>query len=122
MKGLGNDIIEVRRIQRLIDLYGQKFLDKIFTSEEQGYCLSYKESGARFAGRFAAKEAVAKALGTGFRDEVTWKGIAILPGKDGRPSLQLSEEINSRFGNPQILLSISHCKEYATAVAVWLVS
>ncbi len=119
MKGLGNDIIEVGRIQRLIDLYGQRFLDKIFTLEEQDYCLNYKESGARFAGRFAAKEAVAKALGTGFRDVVTWKGIAILSEKGGRPSLHLSDEINLRFGHPKILLSISHCKEYATAVAIW---
>ncbi len=120
MMGLGNDIIEISRIQRLVDLYGQRFLDRIFTKEEQDYCLSFKDSSARLAGRFAAKEAVSKALGTGFRDEVTWKGISVLPGSDGKPDLQLSDNIKSRFGNPKILLSISHCKEYAAAVALWV--
>lgn len=120
VRGLGNDIIEIKRIQRLIDLYGKRFLDKIFTTQEQSYCLGYKESGARFAGRFAAKEAVSKALGTGFRDEVTWTGIEIIPGVAGRPGLKFSQPIISKFDNPNILLTISHCKEYAAAVALWV--
>jgi len=119
MKGLGHDIIEISRIQRLIERYGQKFLDRLFTSEEQVYCLKYSNAAERFAGRFAAKEAISKALGTGFREEVTWEGIEILPGSDGQPLVKLSDEINKRFGNPQIMLSISHCKEYASAVAIF---
>jgi len=118
MKGLGHDIIEISRIQRLIDRYGQKFMDRLFTKEEQAYCLKYSLSAQRFAGRFAAKEAISKALGTGFRDEVTWKGIEILPGDQGEPKVVLSEAILKRFGNINIMLSISHCKEYASAVAI----
>lgn len=120
MKGLGHDMIEISRIQRLIERYGQKFLDRLFTKDEQAYCLQYSRAAERFAGRFAAKEAISKALGTGFREEVTWKGIEILPGNEGKPIVMLSDNINKRFGNPQIMLSISHCKEYASAVAIFL--
>jgi len=120
MKGLGHDIIKISRIQRLIERYGQKFLDRLFTRDEQTYCLKYSNSAQRFAGRFAAKEAISKALGTGFRDEVKWKGIEILPGNSGEPVVALSEEIRLRFDDPQIMLSISHCHEYASAVAIRL--
>jgi len=116
MRGLGHDMIEISRVQRLIERYGQKFLDRLFTPEEQAYCLSKRAE--RVAGRFAAKEAVSKALGTGFREEVTWKGISILPGNDGQPVVTLSDDIMKRFDDPQISLSISHCKEYASAVAI----
>ncbi|NGX57471.1 MAG: Holo-[acyl-carrier-protein] synthase [Chlamydiae bacterium] len=118
IKGLGNDIIEISRIQRLIDRYGQKFLDRTFTEKEQSYCLKYRESSGRFAGRFAAKEAISKALGTGFRDEVSMRAIEIQSGQNGEPVVVLSEEIRERFGEVQVMLTISHCKEYATAVAI----
>lgn len=120
MKGLGNDIIEISRIRRLIDRFGQKFLDRTFTPKEQAYCLKYSDSASRFAGRFAAKEAVSKALGTGFRDEVTMTGIEILSGENGEPQVLLDERIRKRFGDPKVMLTISHCKEYATAVAIVL--
>lgn len=118
MLGLGNDIIEIERVARLIKNHGQRFLDRTFSPDEQSYCLNYADSDRRFAGRFAAKEAIAKALGTGFREEVSWTGIEILSDPQGKPYVRLSQEIQERFGALNILISISHCKEYAAAVSL----
>ncbi len=120
MRGLGNDIIEVGRIKSNIQKYGQRFLDRVYTAKEQDYCSRHKESGQHYAGRFAAKEAVVKALGTGLRRGLSWTDIEILNDKDGKPMAALSPKFQRLFDNPIIHVSISHCKEYATAVAVWM--
>lgn len=119
MRGIGNDIIEIERILRAISRHGQRFLDEIFTSREQTYCLRRQQSERHFAGRFAAKEAVVKALGTGFSQGIGWLDIEIVNNAEGKPEVILSESLNERFGFPQILLSISHCKAFATAVAIY---
>ncbi|KAF3362141.1 Holo-[acyl-carrier-protein] synthase [Chlamydiales bacterium STE3] len=115
---IGNDIIEISRIKANLEKYGQKFLDRIFLPEEQAYCLKFQDPSARLAGRFAAKEAVAKALGTGFSKELSFLDISIQNGPRGNPLVLLSSAVMEHFGNPNILISISHCKEYATAVAL----
>lgn len=118
VKGLGNDIIEVERIEKIIHRYGKQFLDKLFTPAEQNYCLKYSHSGRHFAGRFAAKEAVSKALGTGIGRMLSWMDIEIMNDQNGKPIVKLSQNAEKRFGHPQIILSISHCRSYATAVAI----
>lgn len=115
--GLGIDIIEISRIRSALENYGKRFLDKIFTASEQAYCMKYKDPAPHLAGRFAAKEAVVKALGIGFRQGVSWQDIAIVRDALGRPSVQLSPLLLQRFPNVELLLSISHCRAYATAVA-----
>ena len=120
VRGLGNDIIAVSRIETAIDRYGQKFLDRVFTISEQNYCSRYKESTRNYAGRFAAKEAIVKALGTGFRNGLGWLDIEILNDSSGKPIVQFSDKLNQQFGNPQMMLSISHCREFASAVAILL--
>lgn len=117
--GLGNDIIEISRIQQVIARFGNKFLDKVFTEWEQNYCHRHRDSARHFAGRFAAKEAIVKALGTGFRAGITWLDIEIKNNNDGKPIVILSQRLQEESGHPQILLSISHCREYATAVAIY---
>lgn len=117
--GIGTDIIEVSRIEANISKHGQKFLDKVYTKDEQTYCQSFRESARNFAGRFAAKEAVVKALGTGLSEGLNWLDIEILNDEQGKPYLVLSDAFKIRFNNPVIHLSISHCHEYATATAVW---
>lgn len=117
--GIGTDIIEVSRIDSNIIKHGQKFLDKVFTIEEQIYCKTFRHSAKNFAGRFAAKEAVVKALGTGISDGLTWLDIEILNDLNGKPYLVISNPLKERYENPNIQLSISHCNEYATAVAIW---
>lgn len=115
--GLGIDIIEISRIRSALESYGKRFLDKIFTPGEQTYCMTYKDPAPHLAGRFAAKEAVVKALGIGFRQGISWRDIAIARDTLGRPSVQLSALLQQRFPNVELLLSISHCRAYAAAVA-----
>lgn len=120
IEGIGNDIVEIERIAQLIVRYPHRFLDRIFTPREQEYCLKRKEPARHFAGRFAAKEAVVKALGTGFSQGLTWKDFEILPNALGKPNISLSPFAKELFDHPSLLVSISHCKQYATAVALCL--
>ncbi len=116
--GIGNDIIEVQRISDAIKRLGPRFLDKIFTLREQTYCLSHKESSPYFAGRFAAKEAIVKALGIGFREGIRWTDIEIINDSLGKPCVFLSPSLFKRFPDTKLLVTISHCKDYASAVAL----
>lgn len=118
--GIGTDIIEVSRIDANIIKHGQKFLDKVFTKEEQRYCKSFRQSSRNFAGRFAAKEAVVKSFGTGLTEGLNWLDIEILNDPQGKPFLVISDALKVRFDNPVVQLSISHCHEYATATAIWI--
>lgn len=119
IKGIGTDIIEVSRIESTINKYGQKFLDKVFTEKEQTYCKAFRQSSRNFAGRFAAKEAVVKALGTGLSKGLNWTDIEIINDEQGKPVLILSHHFKQFFNDPLIHVSISHCHEYATATAIW---
>jgi holo-[acyl-carrier protein] synthase len=116
--GIGTDIIEIARIKRSIEKYQQRFLDRLFTSAEQAYCFSHKNPFPCFAARFAAKEAVAKALGTGL-STLSWLDIEICRNKQGKPFVSLSPQADQLFNFPKLQLSISHCRTYATAVAIW---
>lgn len=118
-QGLGNDIIEIDRIRQSIERHGQHFLNRIFTPREQDYCYKFKDPVPNFAGRFAAKEAIAKALGTGFGSDLSWHDIEILGDENGKPIVHLSVGAMKRFNNPHILVSISHSASHATAVALW---
>lgn len=120
MKGIGTDIIEISRIARSIEQYRKHFLDRIFTPKEQAYCKRYRQPAPHFAARFAAKEAVVKALGTGFRGGIAWCDIEICNDSQGKPFVVLSAKLQAKFGNPTLLLSMSHCRSYATATALLL--
>lgn len=117
-QGIGIDIIEVERISRVIVKYGKKFLDRLFTEGEQSYCLRHLKAARHFAARFAAKEAIAKALGTGIRENVSWLDIEIAHDEAGKPIVRLSDSVKAHFNDPEILLSMSHCHDYATAMAL----
>lgn len=118
LKGIGNDIIEISRIERAIQRHGDRFLNKIFTPKERAYCAGYAEAKRHYAGRFAAKEAVVKALGTGFRLGISWIDIEILNDALGKPVVYFSKHVQALLGDVQCLISISHCREFASAVAV----
>ena len=120
IKGLGNDIIEIERVSLSIKKHGNHFLKKLFTEDEISYCLRHKSPETHFSGRFAAKEAIAKALGTGFGKSLSWLDISILPKETGAPVCIFSDAANEHFGNPKMMLSISHSKYLATAVAIWV--
>jgi holo-[acyl-carrier protein] synthase len=118
-KGLGTDIIEIERVRQSIERHGQHFLNRLFTQKEQDYCYKYKDPVPHFAGRFAAKEAIAKALGTGFGADLNWHDIEVLGDEHGKPVVHLTESAKKRFNTPHLLISISHSASHATAVALW---
>lgn len=120
MKGIGTDILEVARIEEVVERHGRRFLDRLFTEKEQEYCEQHRDTSQRFTARFAAKEAVAKALGVGFGNDLSFLDIEILPNERGKPVVSFSEKARKRFGDPQVQVSISHCKQYAVASAVWV--
>ena len=119
IQGLGTDIIEIERIKQSIERHGQHFLDRVFTAKEQAHCLQFKDSAPHFAGRFAAKEAVAKALGTGFGESLSWQDVEVLGDEKGKPEVYLSEKAKQQFKNAKLLVSISHCHSHASAVAIY---
>lgn len=116
--GLGNDIISVSRIKKVIEKHGLKFLERTFTAHERDYCEQHVESFRNYAGRFAAKEAIVKAIGTGFSDSIVWLDMEIHNDPHGKPFVILSDKLKTRLGSSTVLISISHCDEYATAVAI----
>lgn len=116
--GLGNDIISVTRIQDVIARRGKTFLDRTFTSHEQEYCETHRESFRNYAGRFAAKEAIVKALGSGFSGGISWLDLEIRNNAAGKPEVFLSPKLQQIVGNNKIFISISHCDAYAAAVAL----
>lgn len=120
IQGLGTDIIEVDRIRKSIARHGSHFIDKIFSLSEQAYCNRYKDSVPNYAGRFAAKEAIVKALGTGIKQGISWLDIEVINDENGKPIVYLSPRVREVFGDPKILVSISHSQKYATATALWL--
>ena len=118
VQGIGNDIIEVERIRSSIAQFGDTFLNRLFTPKEQDYCNSHSKPEIRFAGRFAAKEAIAKALGTGFGEELAWLDLEIINSENGKPVVYFSQSFQKKGKKPAVELSISHCNSYATAVAI----
>ena len=118
--GIGTDIIEIRRFHEAMSKHGQRFLDRLFTKKEQHHCLRYKEPESRFAVRFSAKEAVVKALGEGFGKNIAFLDIEILYHPSGQPYIELSERCRAHFKDPEFHLSMSHSKDYATAMAIAL--
>ncbi len=121
--GLGTDIVECLRIAQMIERHGELFVGRVYTQHEIEYCRSRKMATQHFTGRWAAKEAVLKALGTGWRRGISWRDIEVVNGPGGRPRTTLrggSLEVAERLGIHCLLVSISHCRSHATAYAVAL--
>ena len=119
--GLGTDIVEIDRIRSMIERHGDSFLNRCFTPAEVAYADKHRDAAVRFAGRWAAKEAVVKVLGTGFIKGITFHDIEVLPLHTGQPRIELSGgagKIASEMGIKSVLITISHAKRYATATAV----
>jgi holo-[acyl-carrier protein] synthase len=119
--GSGIDMVEIRRIQHAMDRYGQRFLNRVFTANEQAYCKRKRNSAESFAARFASKEAGAKALGTGISFGVSWLEIEVVREPSGRPSLCFygrAAQIASRMGFVRAALSITHTAEFAMASVI----
>lgn len=117
----GIDIVEINRIKKSINSYGDKFISRIFTEKEIEYCQKKAKPEENFAVRFAAKEAVMKIYGTGWGEGIKWTDIEIINNKSGKPILNLYNkalEFKKKLRLSDISISLSHTKNYATAVAV----
>ena len=119
--GLGTDLIEIERIQQSLDRFGERFTRKVFTAGEIAYCERKKHSAESFASRFAAKEAAAKALGTGISRGIQWKEIEVRRAPGERPTLHLTGRAAERaasMGVMNLQLSLTHSRDVAMAVVV----
>ncbi len=117
----GTDIVSVARVDKLIADHGLRFLQRWFTPAEIEYCGLKARPGQHFAARLAAKEAVVKALRSPWHGPVPWRGVEIVHDECGAPVARLSGavlEAAGRLGIDAVQVSLSHCEEYATAVAV----
>jgi holo-[acyl-carrier protein] synthase len=116
--GTGVDAVEIERVRRSIERFGEQFISRIFTEQEAAYCLKKRTSAESFAARFAAKEAGAKALGTGIARGVSWRELEVerLPGQ--RPTLRLHGRALAwadRLGVRHVALAITHTNQLAIA-------
>jgi holo-[acyl-carrier protein] synthase len=121
--GIGTDIVECLRIGRMIEQHGELFLNRVFTEREVRYCQARKRATEHFAGRWAAKEAILKCLGSGWRKGLCWTDMEIRNDPNGKPDVFLcgaAKESAQQLRISIIQLSISHCRAYATAYAVAL--
>lgn len=113
--GIGSDIIEIERIRAAYQKHGAAFLNRLFSKREQQYCEKYQDPIPRYAGRFAAKEAIIKALGMGVN---RWTDIEVINDANGKPEVFFSSELKKQFPKRELLVTISHCHAYATATAI----
>lgn len=116
--GTGIDIVEIDRVSRSIERFGDRFLQRIFTAGEIAYCSRKKNAAESYAARFAAKEAGAKALGTGIQHGVSWQELEVRREPGGRPTLHLSGragQIAFRMGVRRVSLSLTHSTNLAMA-------
>ena|SRR3954469_3989531 len=119
--GIGIDIIEVSRIKGSYERFGERFINRILHPNEIAYCLSHKEPGPFLAVRFAAKEAISKAFGTGIGAQLGWHDMEIGRRPSGEPFVILhgpGEKLLSERGGKVVLVSLSHTQEHANAVAI----
>lgn len=119
--GHGIDLVECSRIEKVWLNHEQRFLNRILTPAEQRRCEAFKNKLPFIAGRWAAKEAILKMIGTGWRGQISWTDMEILPDELGAPVAALSGATRSRadqLGITQVLLSISHTEYYAVASAI----
>ena len=118
IQGIGIDIVDVSRIRSAIDSWGSLFLKKIYTQTEIEYCTSRKNSYEHFAARFAAKEAVSKALETGWRGGFRWQDVEIVNEPSGKPRVVLYKHVNNLLAESRVLLSLSHSESTVVALAI----
>ncbi len=119
--GIGIDLIEVARIQASYDKFGERFVSRILRPNEISYCLGHRIPGPFLAARFAAKEAISKAFGTGIGAELGWRDMEVAKKPSGEPYVVLhdrGEALLKARGARAVLISLSHTQEHATAVAI----
>lgn len=119
----GIDLVDFPRIKDMVEQHGKRFVNRVFTATEQAYAEANKGRMEKLAGRFAAKEAILKLMGTGWRGKIAWTDIEIVNNPAGQPEVKLSgevEKIADKLGIKHISISITHTANFAIASAVAL--
>ena len=119
----GIDLVDCPRIEQMIERHGDRFVERVFTAAEQAYARANRNSVEKYAGRFAAKEAILKLVGTGWRGKIAWTDIEITNNPSGQPAVTLSGEVQKiarRLKIERISVSITHTANFAIASAVAL--
>lgn len=118
IQGVGVDIVEIARIEEMLQRWQGRFAARAFVAEEIAYCQSKSRPAISYAGRFAAKEAFAKAVGSGIGATFSWRDFAVTVLPSGQPVPLLSQPLQARFAGSKIHLSISHSEHYAIATVI----
>ncbi len=119
----GIDLVDCSRIEEMVTRHGERFIQRVFTAAEQAYAEVNKNKIEKLAGRFAAKEAILKLMGTGWRGKIAWTDIEIINNSSGQPEVTLDgevEKIADKLGIKHISVSITHTANFAIASAVAL--
>jgi len=118
IQGIGVDVVDVQRLKHVMDEQGSFFLNKVFTDAEIMYCRSKKKPHQHFAARFAAKEAMAKAMKTGWSGAFRWKDVEVINEPSGAPKLLLYREVSEALADSHLHLSMSHTENTVVAFVV----
>ncbi len=119
----GIDLVDFPRIEEMIQQHGERFINRVYTTAEQKYANKNKNRVEKYAGRFAAKEAILKLIGTGWRGKIAWTDIEVINNRSGQPQVTLDGEVKKiadKLGISQISISITHTANFAIASAVAL--
>lgn len=119
----GIDLVDCPRIEDMINRHSERFINRVFTPAEQAYADANKNRIEKYAGRFAAKEAILKLVGTGWRGKIAWTDIEVVNNISGQPQVRLDGELKNiadKLGITQISISITHTANFAIASAVAL--
>jgi len=118
MKGIGIDVVEIDRLRKIVETWGDRFLEKVFTPGELGYARQRANPSQHLAGRFAVKEAVAKAMATGWSGGFRWKDVEVSNDAYGKPSVVLSGSVRTMLEGCRVHITISHAETVVVAAAV----
>jgi holo-[acyl-carrier protein] synthase len=118
IRGIGVDIIEIERIRESIQSQGEQFLGKVFTAQEIAYCSAKHNSAQHYAARFAAKEAVSKALSTGWAGEFRWKDVELTNDPSGQPHIVLHGPLREGLMGSSVFVSMSHSHSHVVAMVI----
>ncbi len=119
--GIGIDIVEIKRLRATLERQRDRFLRRVFTSAEREYCDAHRDPVPHYAVRFAAKEALFKAIGTGWAKGVSWLDVEVVRGREGPPTIALSGEakkVSDLMAVQSLLVSLSHSVESAAAIVI----
>lgn len=123
MIGIGTDITEIARVERMLERHGEFFRTRVYTETELDYCRDRKNEAQHFAGRWAAKEAILKAIGTGWITGISWRDVEVVNEPTGKPIVRLhrgARKAAEERGVREVLITISHCDCHAVAFATAL--